>query len=96
MSESPPISERVRKAINERFFADDARRVEAILLTYGTEEYHREVDRVRMGIVAVSKDVGNVERLVALAKRDYRDALVETEYEVHDRKLVRVRSFIPE
>ena len=95
MSESPPISERVRKAIHEKFSAEDAERVEAVLLSYGTEEHHREVDRVRMGIVAVSKDVANVERLVALAKCDYRDAIVETEYEVRDRKLVRVRSFIP-
>jgi hypothetical protein len=32
---------------------------------------------------------------VALAKRDYRDAIMETEYGLKDGKLMRLRSFIP-
>jgi hypothetical protein len=95
VAESPPISERVRNAIREKFAGDDATRVEAALLSYGGEVHHREADRVRMGIVAESRDVANVERLVALAKRDYRDAIMETEYGLKDGKLMRLRSFIP-
>jgi hypothetical protein len=51
--------------------------VVAILSEYGTEEWHREGERVRRDAVIISK--GSIEALRAtidLARNDYRDVLI--------------------
>ena len=51
-----------------------------ILSGYGTETWHREVERVKRDIVIVSR--GSLEKLKAaieLAKNDYRDVLIGEE-----------------
>jgi hypothetical protein len=65
-----------------KLFPDDARRqeVDAILAAYGSEDYHVEVERVRLGILKISgSDIEKVKRSVALACSDFRDLLVEAE-----------------
>ena len=52
-----------------------------ILAAYGGEEFHREVPRVRLGILRLAgSDVAGVRRWTSLACLDYRDLLVEAEY----------------
>jgi hypothetical protein len=47
-----------------------------ILDAYGTERHERERERVQLAIVKLSQgDVGKLEELVGVAKRDYRDVL---------------------
>jgi hypothetical protein len=53
----------------------------AILDTYGTESWHREVNRVHLALLKVSG--GNLEDLrlhVRAAQSDYRDTLVAAEF----------------
>ncbi len=52
-----------------------------MLLSYGGESYEREVERVRWDILRVSgNDLPQFERMVAMAKTDYRDLIVAAEY----------------
>jgi len=77
MPDAPALSSRLLEEIR-RLFPED---VSALLLSYGEQSYEREVDRVRWGILNVSgNDVGKLERMLAMAKKDYRDLIVAAEY----------------
>jgi len=77
MPDAPALSSRLLEEIR-RLFPED---VSALLLSYGEKSYEREVDRVRWGILNVSgHDVGKLERMLVLAKKDYRDLIVAAEY----------------
>src|SRR2546423_14078701 len=64
-------------AVVQKTFPEDAHsRLLELLDTYGVESYERERERVQLAILKLSD--GNEEKLrefVAVAKRDYRDAL---------------------
>ena len=77
MPDAPALSSRLLEEIR-RLFPED---VSALLLSYGEKSYEREVDRVRWGILNVSgHDVGKLERMLAMAKKAYRDLIVAAEY----------------
>jgi hypothetical protein len=66
-----------------KLFPDAATRDQAsrILSAYGREGFHREVERVHLGILKLSgTDLRAMERWTGLACDDYRDLLVEAEY----------------
>jgi hypothetical protein len=66
-----------------KLFPDAATREQAtsILSAYGRESFHREVDRVHLGILKLSgTDLSAIERWTRLACDDFRDLLVEAEY----------------
>jgi hypothetical protein len=53
----------------------------SLLEKYGASEYHREIPRVRLGILYLtSKSPDRLPHLVALACSDYRDLLCAAEY----------------
>jgi hypothetical protein len=81
MPNSPALSPDLLQEIQKLFPPEHISKVSALLLTYGEEAHEREVDRVRGGILSVSgNDVAKLERMVAMAKTDYRDLIVAAEY----------------
>ena len=66
-----------------KLFRDASTREQAlrILSSYGRESFHREVERVHLGILKLSgADLAAVEGWTGLACNDYRDLLIEAEY----------------
>jgi len=81
MSQSPPLNPDLLAEIQKLFPPEHISKVSALLLAYGEESYEREVERVRWDILRVSgNDVPKLERMVAMAKTDYRDLIVAAEY----------------
>jgi hypothetical protein len=81
MPKSPPLTPGLIGEIEKLFPPENISRVSALLLTYGEAAYEREVDRVRGDILTVSgSDIAKLERMVAMAKKDYRDVIVAAEY----------------
>lgn len=61
--------------------AQERERVESLLGTYGSQSWHRERERVALGILYLaSKEPEKLESLVELACTDYRDLLCAAEY----------------
>ena len=53
----------------------------AILGTYGTQPWHREIERVQLAVLKqCESDLVRLQQLAGLADRDYRDALVGAEF----------------
>ena len=66
-----------------KLFPDASTREHAarILSSYGRESFHREVERVHLGILKLSgADLSAIERWTQLACDDFRDLLIEAEY----------------
>ena len=66
-----------------KLFPDAATRNQAskILAAYGREDFHREVDRVHLGILKLSgADLPAIKQWTGLAGHDFRDLLVEAEF----------------
>lgn len=67
----------------KRLFPDRSERqkVMEILLTYGTESYEREPDRVRLAILKLSgNSLDEIKKYTQYAKQDFRDILCWAEY----------------
>jgi hypothetical protein len=61
--------------------------VKQLLETYGTESFHREKSRVRLGVLYLaSRDPGSLESFIELACTDYRDLLCAAEYPYSSRR----------
>lgn len=81
MPDSPSLAPGLLEEIQKLFPSEHISKVSALLLTYGEKSHEREVERVRRDILSVSgNDMLKLERMVALAKRDYRDLIVAAEY----------------
>lgn len=81
MRESPSLTPGLLEQIQKLFPPEHISKVSALLLTYGEKSHEREVERVRRGILSVSgNDIAKLERMVAMAKTDYRDLIVAAEY----------------
>lgn len=78
----PAVSHADVERIVARDFAPAERaEVRALLDTYGTDEWQREADRVRLAVLKLAAgDIEGVRSSVALAKTDYRDVLLWAEY----------------
>lgn len=66
-----------------KLFPDASTRehAERILRSYGRESFHREVDRVHLGILRLSgADLSAIEKWTRFARDDFRDLLIEAEY----------------
>ena len=66
-----------------KLFPSEAQRNEVfmILSAYGRENFHREVQRVHLGILKISgSDIEKIRRATSLACSDFRDLLVEAEF----------------
>ena len=66
-----------------KLFPDASTREHAtrILISYGRENFHLEVERVHLGILKLSgADLSAIERWTQFACDDFRDLLIEAEY----------------
>jgi hypothetical protein len=78
---APSVSNRDVERIVLRDFPSEVARVLNILHEYGTEEWQREIDRVRLA--ALKMAAGSIDGLhsaIETAKIDYRDVLAIAEY----------------
>lgn len=81
----------VERVVRRDFGLDMVSEVLSILDEYGTEDYHRERDRVQLSVLKLAG--GNRENLireVALARSDYRDTLLAAEYPICAKKIFRM------
>ena len=84
------LTQKICRAIALRFPPEQAVEVERIVSQYGTRAHETECERVQFGIVVSSNgSLDRVKELVALAKRDYRDLIMVSEYELKDGRLTR-------
>lgn len=66
-----------------KLFPNASTRQEAIgiLEAYGREDFHREIDRVRLGILRLSgADLAEIKGWTSVACGDFRDLLIDAEY----------------
>lgn len=78
---TPEVSHSDVERIVRRDFPQHATEVIALLEGYGTEDYHREKDRVRLAVLKLAHgSQENLARQIESAKYDYRDVLLAAEY----------------
>jgi hypothetical protein len=87
-NETTQLSVDVLRALQEKFSGDEREQV-ARLLSELHWKYPSETERIHLDILHAASDVERVSKLAALAKKDWRDLIVATEYEVREGKLVR-------
>ena len=83
----------VERIVRRDFPTDREAEILAMLNEYGTEDWHREADRVHLAILKLS--AGRFERLraqVEAAKADYRDVLGPAEYPGYSKRMFRIAS----
>jgi hypothetical protein len=85
---NPELSADVVHALQERFAGAERDEVASLL-----REFHWNLqpdldERVHLNILHAAGDLDHVRKLVTLAKRDWRDLIMATEYELRDDKLV--------
>jgi len=81
--ELEPFSEIVEKKLQLEFSvnATDLQTARVLLSSYGTENWHREQNRVRLAILKLAGgNLQGIKQWVETAKSDYRDALAWAEY----------------
>jgi hypothetical protein len=67
--------------ITRRDFPKQVQQAMAVLSEYGTEDWQREVDRVRLAILKLANgDLQKLRQQMNVAKCDYRDVLAPAEY----------------
>jgi len=72
----------VEKAVAKVFKDHPIDEVVSVLKEYGIEEHEKEVNRVCLAILKLSKgDMNYFKKYLDLAKKDYRDVLVKAEYD---------------
>ncbi|MGD8339417.1 MAG: hypothetical protein PVH89_01470 [Gammaproteobacteria bacterium] len=78
---TPNVSAEDVERVAARDFPSDSPRVLEILKGYGGEDWHREVERVRLAVLKLG--AGDVDRLraaIETARQDYRDVVAAAEY----------------
>jgi len=81
----------VERIVRRDFPADRVDEVFAMLNEYGREDWHPEIDRVRMATLKLA--AGSVEQLrmhIGAAKMDFRDVLSVAEYPGYTKKWFRI------
>ena len=79
--------EAVQQAVKKYFPNEDPQRIMAMLNEYGTASYHRERDRVQIGILILSEgDLQKLRTNIDLACLDYRDVLMAAYYSPPNKK----------
>ena len=79
---TPQVSEEDIERIVNRDFADSEREtVFSILEEYGSDEWNREPERVRLAALKLSNGkIALLRRAIESAKNDYRDTIAPAEY----------------
>ena len=89
MTDRSKTADLVRRKIAQVFPDRDAETIQAALSCYGTEKHEQEPDRVRLAILKLcdEEDAPDLERMVELAKQDFRDILTWAEYPNQSKRL---------
>ena len=85
---TPAIGPEDVERIVWREFPDQAAQVLSLLGEYGSEDWHREPERVRLAALKLA--AGSIDRLrtvLGTAKADYRDVLAAAEYPEYSRRI---------
>lgn len=86
----------VERIVRRDFPANRIAEVSTLLDDYGTEDWHREPDRVRLAALKLS--AGSFERLrfwIEHADCDYRDVLAAAEYPGYTKQMSRIQDLPP-
>lgn len=86
----------VERVVRRDYAADRVDEVHKMLGEYGQEDWHPEVDRVRMAILKLA--AGNFDELrmhLEIAKRDFRDVLSAAEYPGYTKKWFHIDKLPP-
>jgi len=86
--------EDVQRLARREFGADREGEILALLSEYGTEDWHREPDRVRAACLKLAG--GDADRLraeIQNAKRDWRDVLGPAEYPEYMKHMFRIQNY---
>jgi len=99
MNQHIPIVSRedVVRIVAREFPPDQIPQVLSALSAYGTESYHREVDRVHLDILKIAN--GKLDRIIQETENaccDYRDTMVSAEYPNYGRKMFKLDKLSPE
>lgn len=87
-SANPELSPRVFRALQEKFAAADRDEIANTLREFHWRLSSDVDERIHLNIVHAANDLERVRKLVALAKKDWRDLIMATEYEMRDGKMV--------
>ena len=87
-SANPQLSPDVLVALQEKFAGDERDEVANILREFHWKLRSSVDERIHLNILHAANDLECVRKLVELAKRDWRDVIVATEYELINDKLV--------
>ena len=85
----PKVNETdIIRIVKRDFLANQFDAVMSILNEYGTEDWQRGVNRVRLAVLKLaSGDIQVLRREIDVAKRDYRDVLAYAEYPEYMKKV---------
>jgi hypothetical protein len=87
-SANPELSADVLVALLEKFAGDERNEIANILREFHWMLRLSVAERIHLNILHAANDLECVRKLVELAKRDWRDVIVATEYELRNGKLV--------
>ena len=78
----------LQKLVEKSFAEQDRQQALQILASYAQRfSKLKDLERVRLDMVIVAK--GDLAKLARQAERDYRDVIMDAEYEVRDGKIVK-------
>jgi hypothetical protein len=76
------------RLVEKHFAESDRQQALQVLASYAQRfSYLKELERVRLDMVLVAK--GDLAKLTRQAERDYRDVIMDAEYELRDGKIVK-------
>ena len=74
-------SDDVERVLRREFAEHETDEARAILMEYGSEDWHREFDRVRVAALKLAKGtIAGLRAAIETANADYRDVLAPAEY----------------
>ena len=77
----------VERVVRRDFPPEQVDVVLTVLNEYGTEEWQRETDRVRLAVLKLAnRDLQQLRDWIEQAKSDYRDVLAPAEYPLYGKK----------
>lgn len=85
---NPELSPEVLRALQEKFAAPERHKIAETLREFHWKLVDDVDQRVHLNILHAAEDLERVRKLVDLAKQDWRDLIMATEYELCDGKLV--------
>ena len=85
-------SDDVERVVRRDFSGGEFDAVMAILKQYGVEKWHRECPRVQLAALKLANgDLDKLQKIINVARTDYRDVTVPAEYPEYGKRGFRIR-----